>query len=239
MRSRSTLAMGLGAVLLSGLAGGDAAAQGQSCPRTFQGQRGAGSCYCAPAAMTGAVWGTGTYTEDSSICAAALHAGAVGGGGGVVTVQAFQGCNAYAGSRSNGIASSNYGPWNASFFFPGVTQGSCGGPVGKSAAAPTIPNCPAAFTAMRGRSGVLSCNCPQGAFSGEVWGSAIYTEDSAICRAALHAGVVGPMGGPVTLTAAQGCKSYSGTTNNGVTTKAYGPWNASFYFTAVPPAACR
>ena len=41
--------------------------------------------------MAGSVWGTDMYTDDSSVCAAAQHAGKVGPAGGEVTVFAASG----------------------------------------------------------------------------------------------------------------------------------------------------
>jgi hypothetical protein len=50
------------------------------------------TCSCAPEAVRGSVWGSGVYTTDSSICAAARHAGVLAAGaGGEVTVQGSKG----------------------------------------------------------------------------------------------------------------------------------------------------
>jgi hypothetical protein len=63
-----------------------------------------------------------------------------------------------------------------------------------------------------------------------VWGTDIYTNDSSICRAALHAGVISTNGGEVTVHPEPGQNRYLGTTRNGVTTDNYGNWGASFRF---------
>jgi hypothetical protein len=65
--------------------------------------------------MTGQVWGSGVYTDDSSPCLAALHAGAIGSSGGEVTLVPLPGRASYAGSVRNGITSSAYGRWHGSF----------------------------------------------------------------------------------------------------------------------------
>ena len=71
----------------------------------------------ADATKRGSVWGMDTYTGDSSVCRAALHAGVVGQSGGAVTAIAEPGRDAYPGVTRNGISSSNYGHYNSSFRF--------------------------------------------------------------------------------------------------------------------------
>lgn len=75
-------------------------------------------CVCPAApAMAGAVWGSGPYTSDSDICAAARHAGAIGPGRAAVRVLRLQGLPAYAGSARNGITSGDYPQWESSITF--------------------------------------------------------------------------------------------------------------------------
>ncbi len=98
-----------------------------ACPASFDSSRyrtGELSCHCAPGAMTGTVWGTDVYTDDSSICAAARHAGVVGEAGGNVRLRAAPGQSRYPASRRNGIASSNWDRWDGSFVFTSGTGGS-------------------------------------------------------------------------------------------------------------------
>jgi hypothetical protein len=61
-----------------------------------------------------------------------------------------------------------------------------------------------------------------------VWGTDIYTNDSNVCVAAIHAGVITPEGGPVLVELAAGQDSYSGTVRNGIETRQYGSWHESF-----------
>jgi hypothetical protein len=71
---------------------------------------------CEPDGVAGSVWGTGTYTDDSSVCTAAVHAGLITlADGGEVTFRLIPGEESYAGSSANGIDSSDYGSWGASF----------------------------------------------------------------------------------------------------------------------------
>jgi hypothetical protein len=65
---------------------------------------------------SGTVWGTGTYTDDSSIAAAAVHAGLLKPSElGVLRVTIVAGQQSYAASDSNGVKSQAYGPWDGSF----------------------------------------------------------------------------------------------------------------------------
>lgn len=75
----------------------------------------------------------------------------------------------------------------------------------------------------------LDCVCTaESAASGGVWGSDVYTADSRVCRAALHAGAMGESGGKVRIRTVPGDSSYSGTTRNGVTTSSWGSYPQGF-----------
>lgn len=63
------------------------------------------------------VWGTNLYTDNSSICAAAVHAGMITTAGGVVTIQEVDGLEAYDGTTRNGVVSLDYGVWFFTFQF--------------------------------------------------------------------------------------------------------------------------
>jgi uncharacterized repeat protein (TIGR02543 family) len=67
--------------------------------------------------------------------------------------------------------------------------------------------------------------------SGMVWGSGLYTNDSAIGPAAIHAGKIAAGGtGIVKLKFAYGASSYTGSTAYGITTVLYGSWPGSYIF---------
>ena len=92
-----------------------AAAQ-SPCPTNFQGQTAEITCACsAEATRTGAVWGSGTYTSDSRVCRAAVHAGAIPDSGGLVVVTPAPGQPSYLGTEALGVTTAAYGPWGASF----------------------------------------------------------------------------------------------------------------------------
>ena len=71
---------------------------------------------CAPGGAVGPVRGTGLYTHDSIICAAAVHAGRItAAAGGVVTIEMRPGQAVYTASTRNGITSSAFGAWPCSY----------------------------------------------------------------------------------------------------------------------------
>jgi hypothetical protein len=74
--------------------------------------------------------------------------------------------------------------------------------------------------------------CPAGCSDGlTIWGDGIYTDDSAICRAAIHAGRV-PGNHPfsVLLTILPGQARYEGVDRHGIESRSYGRWPRSFAF---------
>lgn len=71
-----------------------------------------GAC---PSGFSDSVWGTDIYTDDSSVCFAAVHAGAITLSGGTFTIEIRPGQNDYTGSTRNGITSLSYGSWSGSF----------------------------------------------------------------------------------------------------------------------------
>lgn len=188
-----------------------------ACPADFQNQPAPMTCHCAPeAGMSGTVWGSGIYTTDSRICRAAIHAGVIQAGGGVVVVTPAPGQPSYAGSAAHGVTTSTYGPWANAFTV--AAPGEAG----------TLMACPTTFET---QSAPLSCLCSaEATTAGTVWGSDIYTNDSRICRAAVHAGAIPASGGQVHIRPVPGQQSYVGGTANGVTTTDYGSWGGSFSF---------
>jgi hypothetical protein len=67
-------------------------------------------------AAGGSIWGTDTYTTDSNLAMAAVHAGVLKDGEtGVVKVKIVAGQPSYAGSAKNGITSSGYGNYGGSY----------------------------------------------------------------------------------------------------------------------------
>jgi hypothetical protein len=60
-------------------------------------------------------WGTGVYTDDSSVCSAAIHNGIVTSEGGVFSLVLLPGRDAYRATQRHGVASSSWASWARSF----------------------------------------------------------------------------------------------------------------------------
>ncbi len=182
---------------------------------------------CPPGDASQTIWGTGVYTSDSSICTAAVHAGLFSAEtGGNLTLEILAGQDLYTGSQQNEVTSSDYGAWDGSFRFPEASS--------NAATTPNIQwdSTPGSFGIAENVGDRYSFNCPaNGELGASVWGTDTYTNDSAICVAAVHAGKIDPTaGGLITIEIAPGQDSYTGGDRNGVVTADYGPWGGSFIF---------
>ena len=185
--------------------------------------------YVCPAnGSRGQVWGTDTYTDDSSVCTAAVHKGLITmADGGIVTIEPLAGLASYTGSTRNGITSANWGAYSGSFSVIGADAG--GGATGVKMGGGSWT---ATATSFRGQNGGrYSYICPGGGSLGTVWGTNTYTDDSSVCTAAVQVGLVtAANGGRVTIEVRPGQKSYVSFAHNGVTSRTFGAWSGSFVF---------
>lgn len=86
-------------------------------------------------------------------------------------------------------------------------------------------------TQYRGQNIRVTINCPAGGSAGRVWGTDYYTDDSSICTAGVHMGLITfANGGRVTIEVRQGSQSYTGTARYGVNSSNYGAWGGSYVF---------
>ncbi len=83
----------------------------------FRGQNGLRVKYDCPAGGTlGSPWGTDIYTDDSSVCSAAVHYGRIGPvAGGSVVIEIRPGLSSYSASLRNGVQNQDYPAWTGSF----------------------------------------------------------------------------------------------------------------------------
>jgi hypothetical protein len=171
----------------------------------------------------GSVWGgaDGMYTDDSKLSSAAVHAGLLKvGETATIKVTIHKGQDSYNGSLQNGITSNSYGAWDGSYSFGKVSK-------------PSVANAPTNMTGYRGNIGQVYTFKVVGAHSGTVWGGAngIYTDDSPLATAAVHAGKVSIGAEAVIRVKVIGPKnSYQGSTRNGITTQKYGVFQGSYIF---------
>jgi hypothetical protein len=186
---------------------------------------------CPASGTLGSVWGTGVYTDDSSICTAAvLERRITPLGGGSVTIEIRPGQSSYKGSTSNGVTSNNYGVWNASYVIVGATRAV---PVPGSGGTGWDANA----TALRGLTGQrFVFTCPSYGSAQAVWGTDVYTDDSSVCTAAVLQGrITLAGGGAVTVEIRPGQSSYPGSSGNGITSNSYSSWGGSYTLVAASP----
>ncbi len=178
----------------------------------------------------GYVEGTDVYSSHSSICATAIHAGVLRRGqAGAVVIVIGESPRSFRGSERNGVTSLDHGPRASSFTF---ANDDAPGSISWQTAWSHVP---ADFTQP------VAVTCPPGGdTAGKVWGTDVYTVDSMICVAAVHAGVITAKGGAVTVQRAQGLEQYAGTERFGIASRAASTNPDAFAVTAArasPPPA--
>ena len=170
----------------------------------------------------GSVWGRDVYTDDSQLAAAAVHAGVLEDGEtGAVMVTILPGEEAYEGCLQNGVESWEYGPWSGSYIVESV-------PENVEVEMGAVPD-PGNLINFRGRNGEVIAFEVTGDATGSVWGTDVYTDDSDLSSAAVHAGVLEEgETGTVMVEIMPGEESYTGSVRNGVESWDYPEWSGSY-----------
>ena len=169
---------------------------------------------------SGTIWGDEVYTSDSVLAVAAVHAGLLAPGeSGVVTVEVIEGPASYEGVERNGVVSRSYASWDVAYRFAGVAE--MDGSI-------VLPD-PGDLSSYRGQNGTMLTFEVTGVQSGSVWGDGVYTDDSKLAVAAVHAGILQPgETGLVRVEILPGADSYEGATRNGVASGNYAAWSGSY-----------
>lgn len=90
---------------------------------------------------------------------------------------------------------------------------------------------PGSLTSFRNRMGEAISFRVRGSSAGGVWGTGIYTDDSRLATAAVHAGVLRPgQEGVVRVLIMPGQAEYPASNSNGVNSMRWGSWSGSFRF---------
>ncbi len=88
-------------------------------PQANRGAWGVRFQYSCPAVAStlalGTIWGSSIYTDDSRICVAAAHVGAITRSGGLVTIETVPGISFYPSTNRNSILSNGFGAYTGSF----------------------------------------------------------------------------------------------------------------------------
>lgn len=179
----------------------------------------------------GGVWGTDIYTLDSRVAAAAVHAGIVKPGEKKeAAILMLPGQTTYRGSARHGVTTSNYGEYRASYRFlqPGEAEPDPG-----DGRHPLVT--PDNVRTFKPRVGETLLFKVTGASEGGVWGTTVYSADSNLAAAAVHAGMVRPgETANLRVTILPGQKQYRASESNGITSAGYGEYDLSFRFEPKP-----
>jgi hypothetical protein len=193
-----------------------------------RGQNGREITFVCPPGEPASIYGSDVYTDDSSVCTAAVHAGVIDLRGGAITVTIQPGRRKYEGSTRNDVESSGWDTHEGSFTVSKVTAR---GQVDWTTTAKGLAGSPIQE---------LTVTCPPGGSPESIWGTDIYSDDSSICAAAVHAGVITlAKGGPVTLRAGRAQRSLAASKRNGVESGEYGAYESTFVFAAATAAPAR
>lgn len=181
---------------------------------------------CPPNGIPGDLWGVETYTDNSSVCTAAVHVGLITfDTGGTVTIKIGPGEAYYEAGVRNQVVSKRYTAWSGSFTFPDSPPGSHSFQIPPDSWSVTLND----LGLDGGDTATVACS-PDGE-EAKVWGTDIYTDASSICTAAAFEGrITTAAGGRVEIRALAGQRSYQGSEDNGITTLDHGRAARSFTF---------
>jgi len=199
----------------------------------YRGQDGATGTFRITGATDGTVYGTGIYTDDSDLATAAVHAGLVRPGETRdLTIEILPGRAGYQGSGRNGIRSGDYGQWEGSFKFLDSASAADAAPRGR-----TLPD-PGDLRGYRANVGQTLNFSVTGTTDGVIYGDGVYTDDSTLATAAVHAGLLAPgQRGVIAVVVMPGQQHYVGATRNNIDSRDYGAWDGSYRFAAAPAPA--
>lgn len=187
------------------------AAQAQTNAAAFRDQIGRRLTFVCPANVNinQDIYGTDVYTDTSPICTAAAHAGLfTKGTSTAVTIVMAGRKESFTATNRNKVQSLAYGPWAGTYSFSRTSQ------PGQIEWNTTIVQVASDYLTP------LTLVCPPaGPDRGDIWGTDVYPDDSAICVAGVHAGVITLEGGTLTVTRVEKQASFPSTTRNQITSR--------------------
>jgi hypothetical protein len=209
----------------------------------FKGEKGQTYRFRCPAEGTAqSIYGSDIYTDDSSICTAAVHAGIIDiERGGVVAIEIRPGRSIYGSTTRHGIKSNSFGQYGRSFVILS-SDTSRNRPIKESGSNPapdsdnedskdTTPiawdTSAGGFTGEEGQT--YKFRCPAEGTEQPIYGNDVYTDDSSICTAAVHVGLISlERGGIVTIEIRPGRSTYGSTTRHSIKSNSFGQYGRSF-----------
>jgi len=197
---------------------------------------------CPSDGAAAVIYGSDVYTDDSSICTAAVHAGLFTlERGGVVSIEIRPGRSTYGSTIRHGIKSVNFGQYGRSFvvlnadtFRHGSNKdrgGSTSEATDNEDRSDVTPiDWETSAGGFKGEAGqTYKFRCPSDGTAAVIYGNDIYTDDSSICTAAVHTGLITlRSGGVVTIEIRAGRSTYGSTTRHGIKSINFGEYGRSF-----------
>lgn len=190
----------------------------------------------------GMVWGSNPYTDDSSLNAAAIHAGLVRDGQTAELVFIRRpGKDSYSRSQSHGVTTHENGPWAGSFELASASQYPDASYLCDRSALRGNADDYLTLNMLAGQAplkpGVSLIVPLNGSAGAPIAGTDDYASDCNLDAAAVHAGVL-QLGesGYVKIILAEGLENYAGSKRNGVDSFPYGKTKLSLRFEKVPTA---
>ena len=161
----------------------------------------------------GSTWGSNPYTFDSNLAVAAVHAGVVAvGASKVVKVTVVPGLIQYPGTTANGITTTSY-PGGIAAIRIDPDDGGDNPAMSNTGTLPLL-------SAVSG--GVYRFWVTGNARGGSIWGTNVYTNDSPLAAAVVHAGVLADgQTGVVRVVIGTGQYKFVGSVSNGVSSNDY------------------
>jgi hypothetical protein len=220
----------------------------------YRGQNGKTFTFKVTGQSNGRIWGgsNNVYTDDSQIATAAVHAGLVGvGQTAVIKITIMPGQSSYPSIKRNGVTSIKYGSWSGSYKLSKADSGNSNNSSNNNnsqtnnnnnngqktnnnnntANNSNVQAAPGDMQKYRGQNGKTFTFKVTGQSNGRIWGGSnnVYTDDSQIATAAVHAGLVGVgQTAVIKITIMPGQSSYPSIKRNGVTSIKYGSWSGSY-----------
>lgn len=157
----------------------------------------------------GNVFGNLIYSDDSSICKSAIHAGFIKNEeGGEFLVEIANGVEKYDSSFKNEINSAARGANTRSFVLKEAT------PLVKISCEETGAS--SKFVGPANSKFTVMCPPECSKVDSKVYGNDVFTDDSSVCQAAIYAGVLTDKGGEVSFLISEGQSAYKGGVKNGI-----------------------
>ena len=179
-------------------------------------------------ASNGYVYGSDLYAANSSLAAAAVHAGAVNyGEKGIIKVTMLPGAANYLALTRNGVPSLRLTSYTSSFRVERARKEEI-----KEVKLPQnveVLAAPINLFGYANEAGKVLYFKVTGSNTGSVWGVDIYTAVSNLAAAAVHAGLLKPnQTGIIKVTILPTIAIHTGSSRNGISTSSFGPYTGSY-----------